>query len=259
MAGPLEVWRERDGRLLRLRLSRPKANVVDAEMIGALDAALAEATRPDAGVPALRGVLLDHAGPHFSFGASVEEHLPATFRSMLSSLHGLVLRMLELPVPILVAIRGQCLGGGLEVAMAGHVLVAAPDAKLGQPEIQLGVFPPAASALLPERVSRAAAEDLLLSGRSIDGREAARIGLVTATADDPEAAALAWFDAHVAKHSAATLRLALKAARGDLVERVRAKLAAFEALYASELMTTHDAVEGLQAFLAKRPASWQDR
>jgi cyclohexa-1,5-dienecarbonyl-CoA hydratase len=178
---------------------------------------------------------------------------------MLSSLHALVLRMLDHPVPILVAIRGQCLGGGLEVAMAGHVLFATPDAKLGQPEIVLGVFPPAASALLPERVGRAAAEDLLLSGRSIDGREAARIGLVTATADDPEAAALAWFDAHVAKHSAAALRLALRAARGDLVERVRAKLAALEALYASELMTTHDAVEGLEAFLAKRPPSWQDR
>ncbi len=259
MAGPLEVSRERDGRLLRLRLSRPKANVVDAEMIAALDAALAEAVRAAAGAPALRGVLLDHAGPHFSFGASVEEHLPDTFRAMLSSLHGLVLRMLDFPVPILLAIRGQCLGGGLEVAMAGHVLFAAPDAKLGQPEIQLGVFPPAASALLPERVGRAAAEDLLLSGRSIDGREAARIGLVTATAEDPEAAALAWFDAHVARHSAAALRLALRAARDDLVERVRAKLAAFEALYASELMTTHDALEGLQAFLAKRPASWQDR
>jgi cyclohexa-1,5-dienecarbonyl-CoA hydratase len=259
MAGPLEVWRERDGRLLRLRLSRPKANVLDAELIGALDAALAAAAAPTPGTPALRGVLLDHAGPHFSFGASVEEHLPASFRAMLSSLHGLVLRLLELPVPLLVAIRGQCLGGGLEVAMAGHVLFAAPDAKLGQPEIQLGVFPPAASALLPERVGRAAAEDLLLSGRSIDGREAAWLGLVTATADDPEAAALAWFDAHAVKHSAAALRLALRAARGDLVERVRAKLAAFEALYASELMTTHDAVEGLEAFLAKRPAAWQDR
>jgi cyclohexa-1,5-dienecarbonyl-CoA hydratase len=256
---PLRAWRERDGRLLRLRLSRPKANVLDAEMIGALSEALAAAAAPAAGEPALRGVLLDAEGPHFSFGASVEEHLPATFRSMLSSLHALVLRMLDHPVPILVAIRGQCLGGGLEVAMAGHVLFATADAKLGQPEIVLGVFPPAASALLPERVGRAAAEDLLLSGRSIDGREAARIGLVTATADDPEAAALAWFDAHVAKHSAAALRLALRATRGDLVERVRTKVAALEALYASELMTTHDAVEGLEAFLAKRPPSWQDR
>ncbi len=256
---PLRVWRERDGRLLRLRLSRPKANVVDAEMIAALDAAFAEATRPAPGQPALRGVLLDAEGPHFSFGASVEEHLPATFRRMLSSLHALVLRMLEHPVPILLAIRGQCLGGGLEVAMAGHVLFAAPDAKLGQPEIVLGVFPPAASALLPERVSRAAAEDLLLSGRSIDGVEAARIGLVTGAAADPEAAALAWFDAHAAKHSAAALRLAALAARRDLAARVRAKLSALEELYASDLMNTRDAVEGLTAFLEKRPVQWEDR
>jgi cyclohexa-1,5-dienecarbonyl-CoA hydratase len=259
MAAPLRAWRERDGRLLRVRLSRPKANIVDAEMIAALDAAFAAAARPAADAPALRGVLLDAEGPHFSFGASVEEHLPASFRAMLSSLHGLVLRMLDHPVPILVAIRGQCLGGGLELAMAGHVLFATPDAKLGQPEIVLGVFPPAASALLPERVSRAAAEDLLLSGRSIDGAEAARIGLVTAAVADPEAAALAWFDGHAAKHSAVALRLAALAARRDLVARVRAKLTALEELYASELMSSRDAVEGLTAFIEKRPVRWEDR
>jgi len=260
MAGPpLRAWREREGRLLRLRLDRPKANLVDAEMIAALQAAFAEAARPIAGQPALRGILLDQEGPHFSFGASVAEHLPGSFRQMLSALHALVLRMLDHPVPILVAIRGQCLGGGLEVAMAGHVLFAAPDARLGQPEIVLGVFPPAASALLPERVSRAAAEDLLLSGRSIDGVEAARIGLVTAVAADPEGAALAWFDAHAARHSAVALRLAAAALRRELVARVRTRLAALEDLYAGELMSSRDPVEGLTAFLEKRPARWEDR
>lgn len=252
---PLRVWPERDGRLVRLRLARPKANVVDAPMIAALDAALAEA----AGAPAVRGVLLDAEGPHFSFGASVEEHLPAQVAAMLRGFHALVLRMVAFPVPILVAVKGQCLGGGLEVASAGHVLFAAPEAKLGQPEIVLGVFAPAASCLLPERVGRAAAEDLLVSGRSIDGREAHRLGLVTAVADDPEAAALAWFDEHLAKKSAASLRHAVAAARQDLVERVRAKLAAVERLYLDRLMATRDAVEGLTAFLEKRPPKWEDR
>jgi len=256
--GPLRVWRERDGRLLRLRLSRPKANVVDAEMIAALDAAFAAAEQPEPGQPALRGILLDAEGPHFSFGASVAEHLPGKEAAMLASLHGLVLRMLAHPVPILVAIRGQCLGGGLEVVSAAHLLYATPDAKLGQPEIILGVFPPVASCLLPERIARVHAEDLLLSGRSIDGNEAARIGLVNAAVADPEVAALAWFDAHVAKHSAAVLRLGLGAARGDMVERVRAKLAGLERVYLEKLMTTHDAVEGLTAFLEKRPARWSD-
>lgn len=253
--GPLKVWRERDGRLLRLRLARPKANIVDAAMIAALDAALSGAQ----GEAPVRAVLLDHEGPHFSFGASVQEHLPENFKGMLAALHRLVLRMVAYPVPILVSIKGQCLGGGLEVAASGHLLFASPDAKFGQPEIVLGVFAPAASCLLPERMGRALAEDLLFSGRSIDAGEAARSGLLNAVADDPEAAALAWFDAHVARHSASSLRFAVAASRQDMVERVRSKLARAETLYIDGLMSTRDAVEGLTAFLDKRAAHWEDR
>ena len=161
---PLKAVLERDGALLRLTLARPKANIVDAAMIGALSAALA---RHETG-RAIRAVLLDAEGPHFSFGASVEEHLPASCAAMLAALHALVVAMIEFPAPILVAVRGQCLGGGLEVAMAGSMIFAAPDAQLGQPEMKLGVFAPAASVLLPYRVNAAVAEDLLLSGRSVD-------------------------------------------------------------------------------------------
>jgi cyclohexa-1,5-dienecarbonyl-CoA hydratase len=256
---PLRVWRERDGRLLRVRLSRPKANVLDAEVVAALDQAFAAAAPPAGDGPALRGVLLDAEGPHFSFGASVEEHLPGKVAGMLRGFHALLLRMLELPVPVLVAVRGQCLGGGLELASAGGLVFASQDAKLGQPEIVLGVFAPAASCLLPERVGPAAAEDLLLSGRSVTAAEALRLGLVAAVADDPEAAALARFDEHHARKSAAALGFAVKAARTGLVERVRAKLAALEELYLSGLMSTRDATEGLTAFLEKRPARWEDR
>jgi cyclohexa-1,5-dienecarbonyl-CoA hydratase len=251
----LKVWRDRDGRLLRLRLSRPKANIVDAEMITALTTALSDAK----GDIHLKAVLIDHEGPHFSFGASVPEHLPDSCAAMLKGLHALVLAMVEYPVPVLVAVRGQCLGGGLEIAAAGHLMFVAPDAKLGQPEIQLAVFAPAASCLLPERMPRVAAEDLLYSGRSIGADEALRLGLANAVAEDPEAAALAWFDAGIAKHSASSLRFAVKAARLGMTERVRAKIAAVEELYLNGLMGTRDAVEGLEAFIAKRPANWEDR
>lgn len=143
--------------------------------------------------------------------------------------------------------------------MAGHMMFVSPDAKLGQPEIVLGVFAPAASCLLPERMPRVAAEDLLYSGRSIDGAEAARLGLANAVVDDPENAALAWFDNGPAKHSAESLRFAVKAARLGFNERVKAKIAEVEALYLNGLMATRDAVEGLNAFLEKRPALWEDR
>jgi cyclohexa-1,5-dienecarbonyl-CoA hydratase len=203
--------------------------------------------------------LLDAEGPHFSFGASVEEHLPGKCAEMLRGFHALVLRMIELPIPVLVAAKGQCLGGGLEIASAGSVLFAAPDAKLGQPEIVLGVFAPVASCLLPERVGRGAAEELLLSGRTLDAAEALRIGLVNAVADDPEAAALAWFDEHLSKRSASSLGFALKAARSELAAHLRDRLGALEHLYLAELMKTRDAVEGLTAFLEKRAARWEDR
>ena len=255
MTSPLKTWLDRDGTLLRLRLDRPKANIVDAAMIAALDAALGEHL-DNADIAA---VLLDASGPHFSFGASVEEHMPESCAAMLGALHALVRRMLNSPVPILVAIQGQCLGGGLEVAAAGQMLFAGKDAKLGQPEMMLGVFAPAASCLLSERIGQSRAEDLLYSGRSVSGEEALLLGLVDAVADDPEKAALEYFDRHLAKKSASSLRFAVRAARLGYAERVIAKLEQVERLYLEDLMSTHDAVEGLEAFVAKRPAKWENR
>jgi cyclohexa-1,5-dienecarbonyl-CoA hydratase len=248
-AGPLKAWVERDGALLRLRLARPKANIVDAAMIAALRAAF-DAHRGNAGIIA---VLLDAEGPHFSFGASVEEHLAERCAAMLASLHALLLAMLEWPVPILVAVKGQCLGGGLELAMGGSLIFAASDAKLGQPEIQLGVFAPAASCLLPPRIGQAAAEDLLFSGRAVGAEEALRLGLVTSVSAEPEAAALAYFDQHLAGKSASSLACAVAAARGGYLAEVRRRIAEVERLYLDRLMQTRDANEGLAAFIAKRP------
>lgn len=254
MASPLKVWLESDGRLLRLRLNRPKANLIDAAMI----AALQDALRQHLASADLAGILLDAEGPHFSFGASVEEHMPAQCEAMLKSIHALVLQLVESPVPVLVAVRGQCLGGGLEVALAGHMIFVAPEASLGQPEMKIGVFAPAASCLLPEFVGPVRAIDLLLSGRSIKGVEAAAMGMAQLAAD-PEAAALSYFSEHLQPKSASSLRFAVKAARCDYVARVRSKIERVESLYLDELMKTHDAIEGLEAFVEKRVAQWQHR
>jgi cyclohexa-1,5-dienecarbonyl-CoA hydratase len=251
--GPLKVWTERDGALLRLRLARPKANIVDAAMIAALQAAF-DAHRGKTGILA---ALLDAEGPHFSFGASVEEHLAERCAKMLASLHALLLSMLEWPVPILVAVKGQCLGGGLELAMGGSLIFAGSDAKLGQPEIQLGVFAPAASCLLPPRIGQAAAEDLLFSGRSVGAEEALLLRLVQGLSPDPEAAALAYFDQYLAGKSASSLACAVAAARGGYLPEMRRRIAEVEQLYLDRLMHTRDANEGLAAFIAKRPPQWE--
>lgn len=252
---PLKVWLEKDGALLRLRLARPKANVIDAQMIRAL----ADAFSAHEGNAGLLAALLDHEGPHFSFGASVEEHLPAKCEEMLKSLHALIGRMLAWPRPILVAVRGQCLGGGLELALAGSLIFAAPDARLGQPEVKLGVFAPAASVLLPLRIGQARAEDLLLSGRSIDAATALAWGLANEVSADPEAAALDYFEKHLTDKSAAAMAHAVRAAREPFAELARARLQHVEALYLEKLMATRDASEGLQAFIEKRQPKWEHR
>jgi len=251
----LKVWRERGGALLRLRLARPKANVIDAEMIAAFASAFS-AYRNDT---RLLAALVDHEGPHFSFGASVEEHLPEHCERMLKGLHALLGAMLDWPRPILVSVKGQCLGGGLEFAMAGSLLFVSPDARLGQPEVKLGVFAPAASVLLPLRVGQARAEDLLLSGRSIDGATAVAWGLASGMADDPTSLGLEYFENHLMGKSAAALAHAVRAAREPFADLARARLDDVEALYLEKLMITRDANEGLRAFIDKRQPVWEHR
>ena len=255
MKAPLQVWFEAEGKLLRLRLSRPKANLIDASMIAALDNALTAHLE----TPGLSAILIDADGPNFSLGASVEEHLPGQCEAMLKSIHKLLLRIVAAPVTVLVAVRGQCLGGGMELALAGHLLFVTADAKLGQPEMKLGVFAPAASCLLPEIVGPVRALDLLLSGRAISGADAVAMGFAHEAADDPERAAVAYFERNLSSKSASSLRYAVRAARCDYAARIKSKLEAVERVYLEDLMRTHDALEGLKAFIGKREPQWQHR
>ena len=254
MDDPLKVWLDRENRVLRLRFARPVANIIDAAMIDALSAALTSHVADSR----LMAVVLDAEGSNFSFGASVDEHLPGQCAGMLRKLHALVTQMIEYPIPIIAAVHGQCLGGGLELACACNLIIAGPDSKLGQPEISLAVFAPAASCLLPERIGQSRAEMLLLSGQSLDEETAREMGLVDEVSDEPAEAALAWIDKNVINKSASSLRIAMTAVRHDYVVRIKNKLATVEALYLDELMKTNDAVEGLNAFLEKRKPVWEN-
>jgi cyclohexa-1,5-dienecarbonyl-CoA hydratase len=253
-AKPVLLEKLDGGVLWRVVLATPKANVLDSEKTEALASIFLQAGREKS----LKAVVLEGEGPNFSFGASVEEHLPDRCAAMLRGFHGLFYRMLDASVPTLAAVRGHCLGGGLELASFCHRLFASPDAKLGQPEIVLGVFAPVASILLTERMGRGGAEDLLLSGRTLSAEEALKSGLVDEIAADPAEAALEYARRHLAPRSASSLRWAVRAARQGFGARFRAELAALEKTYLGELMSTSDAVEGLRAFLDKRPAQWRD-
>ncbi len=253
-AGPVRVENLDDGAIWHVKLATPKANVLDSEKIALLTTLFDQAGRDDS----LKAVLIDSEGPHFSFGASVEEHLPGKFDSMLRDFHALFDTILESHVVTLAAIRGQCLGGALELAAFCHRTFAAGDAKLGQPEIVLGVFAPVASVFLSERIGRSRAEDLCLSGRSVPADEALRIGLVDDVSDDPLDAALGYAREFLVPRSASSLRHAVRALRQGFAERFRNELRQVERQYNEELMSTGDAVEGLQAFLDKRKPAWSN-
>jgi cyclohexa-1,5-dienecarbonyl-CoA hydratase len=242
------------GAFWRVTFGASKGNILDRPMLTALSRVFLGA----ACTPELKAICLVGAGDHFSFGASVREHLPDQVHAMFDDLRHLVLHLLDTHIVMVAAVRGQCLGGGLELASVCHRLIASRNAAFGQPEIALGVFAPIASLVLPERIGRARAEDLCLTGRILPADEAAGMGLVDELTDgDPAEAALAWMRAHFASRSAASLRYAVRAIRADLTLRIRAELPRLESVYLTELMATQDAAEGLQAFLDKRPPVWR--
>lgn len=248
---PVLATLEQEDTLLRLTLDRPPGNVLDRVMIGGLRAQLNAA----ADRPRVRTILLHGAGKHFSFGASVEEHLPEPVEVMLPEFHALFQDLLDCGKVLLAAVQGACLGGALELASACHSVFANPGATLGQPEIKLGVIAPVASLLLPRRIGQAHADDLLLSGRRVSGAEALAMGLVDALADDPLEAARAWHREHLRPLSGAALTHAVRASRWEL-RRALDLLPALERFYLTELMSTHDAREGLASFLEKREPQW---
>ena len=252
--GPVTVEPLEGGAYWRVFLDRPKGNILDGEMFEALTAVFQRAAE----TADLRALSLEGRGSHFSFGASVQEHMPEHVEGMLRGFHGVLQTMLDGSYMVLAAVRGQCLGGGLELVSCCHRVFASSDARLGQPEILLGVFPPVASVILPERVGRANAEDLCLSGRIVEADEALKIGLVDVIAEDPSEAALAYAKEHILPRSASSLRYAIKAARHGLRARFAAELKEVERIYLQELMSTRDAVEGLEAFMERRSPKWRN-
>lgn len=253
MAETSPVRVERSGAALVLTLDRPKANILDRAMMAGVAEALAQV-----GDRTVKAVVLQAAGTHFSFGASVEEHQPDQAPKMLATFHALMKQLLRLPVPLVCAVRGQCLGGALELILPSSYVALAPGAKLGQPEVKLAAFAPFASVMLPAKVGQGRAERLLLSGAVLDAQTAVAWGLADLVTDEPERAALAWVTEQLAPLSRVAIEHALRAARVELVPRAEAALDTLEAQYVGELLATHDAKEGITAFLQKRAPSWKN-
>jgi cyclohexa-1,5-dienecarbonyl-CoA hydratase len=250
---PIRCSAERSGEIQRIVFDRPKANVFDLAMITAIRERLRELAREPG---PLKLVVFEGAGEHFSFGASVEEHLPDRVGQLLPAFHGLFRDLEALGVPTAAVVRGQCLGGAFELALWCGVVFGDPSARFGAPEIRLGVFPPVAAIVLPWRMTGARATQLILSGDTFDAQGAAAWGLIDGCEHDAEGALQRWFEDRLASKSAVALRAAWRAARRILAASLSNDLPVLEAQYLNDLMSHRDPVEGLTAFLERRRPVW---
>jgi cyclohexa-1,5-dienecarbonyl-CoA hydratase len=245
----------RDQQVLNLTLNAPKGNVLDREMMTELTQAIQKEGR----TPSVKALVFQGEGDHFSFGASVPEHQKEHVAEMLATFHQLFKTVMETSKPTFALVRGQCLGGGLELAAFCHWIFASEDAKFGQPEINLAVFPPVASLVLPHRIGQSAADDLVLSGRSISAQEAKQLGLVYSVSADPQKALDEFISKYILPRSRVALQFAAKSCRYEMYQAFMKNIDAVERLYVEELMATEDANEGLRAFMEKRQPVWKNR
>jgi cyclohexa-1,5-dienecarbonyl-CoA hydratase len=255
-SAPVQVTYSHQEQWAHLTLYHPKGNILTIELLEALVAAL-ERLR---GERRLKLLTIEGQGADFSFGAAVEEHLPGEIERALPVMHRTVLDLLAFPPPTAAVVRGRCLGGGFEIALACDFLFASETAVLGLPEIGLGVFPPAASALLPARIGQARATHAVLTGQARPVAEWVESGLVELIAPLTALPAKVerWFEAHLKPRSAAALRHATRAVRHGLSQHTARVLPDLERQYLLELMRTRDAVEGVRAFVDRRVPEWQD-
>ncbi len=249
-----------DGTLLDIEMTA-KGNIFSMAMMEAISDAL---TSHESDTH-LRLVVLRGRGGNFSFGASVEEHQRETAPTMLMVFHRFVRQLAGYPVPVAALVEGRCLGGAFEVALACHLVFATPNAKMGCPEIQLGVFPPVLAVLGPQRLGGALSDRLLLTGQTIDAAQAAACGLTAETLEPSEEqtafeALLAWYGKNLRGKSAYSLRQAVVAMRegSQLMRALAGPLNRLEHHYAESLLTSHDGNEGVDAFLERRPPVWTD-
>ena len=237
----------------RMVLRHPPLNVIDIPMMEELAQALAEIeSRSDVSV-----IVLSGADKHFSAGVDVAAHTPDKVEEMLSKFHAMIRALVASKKVTIAAVDGHCLGGGAELAMVCDVVYTTASAQWGFPEIKLGCYPPVACTALAALVGQKRVAELILTGRTISGNEAADMGLANRAVRDEELdATVNRTMQELLRLSPAALAVTKKALYAWDAMHFDKGLARAEKIYLEELMKTADAQEGITAFIEKRAPKW---
>jgi len=236
-----------------ITMNRPPLNVLHNPMMAEFNAVL-EGVAADS---KLSAIVIRATGKAFCAGVDVADHTAEKVGDMIRHFHGIFRKLAATDALTLAAVQGTALGGGCELACFCDIVLASEKAKFGQPEVQVGVFPPVAAVILPQQVGIKKAVELTALGATIDAAEAQRIGLVNAvySAAEFDAAVERYLDG-VRKLSRPVVRLAKRATSLAARQHMLAQLEEAESLYLNELMKLGDAHEGIAAFLEKRAPRW---
>jgi len=243
---------KKDG-VAKLIINRPPLNILDINILEEMNQALAELRTDDE----VKVVVITGAGNKaFSAGVAVGDHLGEKLPKMVEVFHKLFISLIEVDKPTIAVVNGLALGGGCEIVAGCDMAIASEKAQLGQPEIKLGVYPPPASVLFPRILGRRKAFELILSGDSINAREAERIGLINKAVPEEEFdKATEEFIKRFTANSGLTLTQARRAVyrNFDLEFHEAMEVTGVDATL---VMSGENSVEGLKAFLEKRKPVW---
>ncbi len=239
-----------------LTLSRDPLNVLNIAMMKEINSFL-DALNQETG---LKVLLIKAEGKAFSAGVDVGEHLGDRVKEMIEVFHGIFRRMDSLGLVSVAQVQGAALGGGCELAIFADLVVASEKAKFGQPEIQVGVFPPIAALVMPRIMGRKKALELCLTGDVIKAAQAKELGLVNhVVAPEDLEAKTEELTKKLTNLSPLVLKLTKKACLQGLAGEQETALDGIEDIYLNQLMVTADAEEGLRAFLDKRKPEWKNK
>ncbi len=254
---PVVLYREDDG-IAHITLNRPaKLNALNPEVFSQIGASVERFAAGEASVAILSG-----NGRAFAAGADIEHYVGLSvieYADFMRRGNAVQQRFVECTKPVIAAVHGYALGGGLELALACDLIVAEADAKLGLPEAKLGLLPGGGGTQrLPRLVGAMRAAELVMTGRFISGREAVAWGLAIAPEEGERALAAARRLAElISRQAPLAVRMAKTLLRGS--EAPLGGGLPFEQAVGAMLYATADAREGIGAFVEKRPARFSGR